>query len=200
MDDESYFTLTHSLINGNNHYYSDDKNLVPPDVRYRTKNKFESKLLVLLAISSSGILKPLIRKSKFAIDQDVYIEECLNERLIPFIRKHHKNNDYVFWPDLASSHYAESTIDFLIENGINHVDKFENPANLPEVRPIENFWAILKAKVYENNWRAKDLTELKKRIELCIKNFDIATIQTLMSGVSKKLDYVRRKNIIELRN
>ena len=43
---------------------------------------------------------------------------------------------------------------FLYENLIHHVDKVDNPANLPEVRPIEDFWSILKAKVYEYNWEA----------------------------------------------
>ena len=42
----------------------------------------------------------------------------------------------------------------LIENNINHVDKFDKPKHLPEARPIEDFWSILKGKVYENNWKA----------------------------------------------
>ena len=46
---------------------------------------------------------------------------------------------------------------------IHHVDKVDNPANLPEVRPIEDFWSILKAKVFENNWEAKTLHKLESR-------------------------------------
>ena len=41
----------------------------------------------------------------------------------------------------------------------------DNTANLPEVRPIEDFWSILKAKVYENNWEAKTLHQLEIRIK-----------------------------------
>ena len=40
MDDESYFTLSHSTINGNNNFYTDDKKQAPPEVRYRTKPKY----------------------------------------------------------------------------------------------------------------------------------------------------------------
>ena len=56
--------------------------------------------------------------------------------------------------------YAEHSLDFLCENLIHHVEKVDNAANLPKVRPIEDFWSILKAKVYENNCEAKSLHEL----------------------------------------
>ena len=37
-----------------------------------------------------------------------------------------------------------------------------NPANAPKLRPIEDFWGILKQKVYEKGWRAKSIDQLKK--------------------------------------
>ena len=58
-----------------------------------------------------------------------------------------ENGNYIFWPDQAGCHYAEHSLDYLCENLIHHVDKGDNPANLPEVRPIEDFWSILKAEV-----------------------------------------------------
>ena len=64
---------------------------------------------------------------------------------------------------------------FLCENLIHQIDK-DNPANLPEVRPIEDFWSILKAKVYENNWEAKTLHQIEVRIERCLKEVDQVTI------------------------
>ena len=39
--------------------------------------------------------------------------------------------------------------------------KKDNPANLPEARPIEDFWFILKDKVYENDWEANSLNQLR---------------------------------------
>ena len=44
---------------------------------------------------------------------------------------------------------------------VDNVDKVDNLTNLLEVRPIEDFWSILKAKVYENNWEAKTLHQLE---------------------------------------
>jgi hypothetical protein len=110
-----------------------------------------------MAISPCGFSEPLILESGNAIDQNIYTNQCLKARLLPFIKKYHSDNNYIFWPDLASSHYAETSLDFMLENSIQHVDKHDNPANLPEVRPIEDFWSYLKGKVYEGYWKAKTL-------------------------------------------
>ena len=64
-----------------------------------------------IAISERGMSKPLFRKSSaVAINADIYIDECLNKRLLPFIHKHHSNLRYTFWPGLASTHYANATV------------------------------------------------------------------------------------------
>jgi len=39
-----------------------------------------------------------------------------------------------------------------------------NPANAPKLHPIEDFWGILKKKVYEKGWSAKSIDQLKKNI------------------------------------
>ena len=54
---------------------------------------------------------------------------------------------------------------------IHHVDKVDNSANLTEVRSIEDFWSILKAKA-----EAKILYQLEVRIEKCQKEVDQVTI------------------------
>ena len=83
-----------------------------------------------------------------AINPEVYLNECIIKRLVPFINKYHSNGNYVFWADLALSHYAYSVTDWLEEQNIPFVPKDMNPANLPEARPIEDFWAILNREVY----------------------------------------------------
>ena len=76
---------------------------------------------------------------------------------MPFITKYHSDNNYMFWPDLASSHYAKTVLNYLRAKNVNFVKKDQNPPNVPECRPIENFWGILKGKVYKNNWQAQNL-------------------------------------------
>ena len=78
-----------------------------------------------------------------SVYQFIYLNECIKKkRLVPFIKEHHFNDQYLFWPDLASSHYAKTVVTYFKEQKINFVEKEDNPPNVPECRPIEDFWSI----------------------------------------------------------
>ena len=53
------------------------------------------------------------------------------------------DDDFVFRSDLESSHNAKSVLGYLMNKKVEIVTKEDNPPNLPECRPIENFWSIL---------------------------------------------------------
>ena len=91
-----------------------------------------------------------IHHGKWERSWSVYLP-LFSPKTASFYQKHHSDGYYIFWPNQAGCHYAEHSLDFLCEILIHYVDKVDNSANLPEVRPIEDFWSILKAKVYENN-------------------------------------------------
>jgi hypothetical protein len=192
IDDESYFTLSNSDKNANGGYYSNDVSETPDDVRCKEKKKFEQKLLVWLAISPKGMSQVFITRSGQAVNQDVYREECIRKRLMPFIKKHHSDGNFVFWPDLASSHYAKSVLEYLKANNVVFVEKKDNPPCAPRLRPIENFWSILKGYVYDKGWEAEKLDQLKQRIKYCLKKADVGLVQRMMLSVPSKLDAVRR--------
>ena len=75
---------------------------------------------------------------------------------------------YIFWPDLASSHYARATLNLFESEDILYVPRFANPPpSVQQCRPIEEFWAILKAKVYDGNWETTTDRQLRQRINKC---------------------------------
>ena len=74
-----------------------------------------------------------------------------------------------------------------------------NPSNLPEVWPIEDFWSILKAKVFENNWETKTLHQLEVRVKKCLKEVDQVTILETFGCVKKRLNDIRMFDIFENR-
>ena len=67
------------------------------------------------------------------------------------------------------------------------------------MRPIDKFWSILKAKIYENNWEAKSLHQLEVRIKKCLKEMDQVTILKTFGCVKKRLSDIRMFDIIENR-
>uniref|UniRef100_T2MAU0 C-myc promoter-binding protein n=1 Tax=Hydra vulgaris TaxID=6087 RepID=T2MAU0_HYDVU len=159
IDDESYFTLSHSSINGNDNFYTSDINLCPSSVKYYTK------------------------RNGLAINQKIYLEDCIKKRLIPFIKEHHQDSQFVFWPDLATSHYANSVQAYLNGQNVRFVPKEDNPANVPEARPIEDFCSIIKGLVYKDNWQAENLEQLRKRIVYCSSKVDINLVQEFAKGL-----------------
>uniref|UniRef100_A0A914DC44 Uncharacterized protein n=1 Tax=Acrobeloides nanus TaxID=290746 RepID=A0A914DC44_9BILA len=51
------------------------------------------------------------------------------------------------------------------DEDIHFVEKVDNPANLPEARPVEDFWAALKGMVYAKGWHAENVQQLVNRIK-----------------------------------
>ena len=56
-----------------------------------------------------------------AVNGEVYCEQCVRERLKPFIDDMHGEDEMLFWPDLASAHYARATLDLFEELEIPYV-------------------------------------------------------------------------------
>jgi hypothetical protein len=63
-----------------------------------------------LATIPRGLSKPFIATTPgLAINSKNYINDCINKRLVKFIKKHHSDENHIFWPDLSSAHYATDT-------------------------------------------------------------------------------------------
>ena len=59
-----------------------------------------------------------------------------------------------------------------MEQNINFVEVKSNPPNVPQARPIEDFWGCLAQKVYEGCWEATSEQQLIDRIKRKLKEFD----------------------------
>ena len=156
LEYESYFKLSHLSISGNGGFYSSDVSLTPPNIKYTTKKKFEGKVLVWITLGPKGLSQALIRESGSAINSQRYLKECIQHPLIPYIQSNDTEDDYVLWPDQASPHYPKVATDYLHGKNIHFVKKEDNPANVPEIMPIEDFWANLKSQVYNKGWKAEN--------------------------------------------
>lgn len=95
LDDEKHFTLDGNAY-FNHRYYTTDPRTTPSDVEFKKRMKYEQQLLVWMKVSSKGISSIYIHRSKLAIRQELYLNECIRKRLLPFINKHHQNDDILF--------------------------------------------------------------------------------------------------------
>ena len=62
LDDENYFSLTRN-ISCNRKYYTSDSFTAVPEVKYKTKMKFEPKLLVSMAVSQKDVSSIYVHRS-----------------------------------------------------------------------------------------------------------------------------------------
>ena len=105
MDDESYFCLNGAECSGNKGFYSANISHCPVNIRRRGKEKLPQKVFVWLTIDENGkISKPFFMKEGY-MSGEIYLKQCVVKRLMPSIKS---NNNAIFWPDCASSHYTKS--------------------------------------------------------------------------------------------
>ncbi len=187
MDDEKYFSFADQSVPINRGFYSSDKTVTPPEVKFKRTQKYEPKVLIWIAISEKGVSSPFFAKQKQAINEEVYLNECIIKRLMPFIDTFHEKEKVLFWPDLAPSHYSNSVTRYLDQNGVQFVARDFNPQNCPQSRPIETLWAILKNIVYDQGWEAKNIDQLQRRIRTKMKEIDMKVVQTMFSDIRKQL-------------
>ena len=148
-----------------------------------------------MGMSSKGTSDIYVRKNRQAVNQETYLKECINKKLLPFIAKYHSNGNYLFWPDLAKAHYSNIVQQCLTPKNLPFVSRVDNPPNVPQARPIETVWTVLERKIYENNWEAKNIDHLVKRIKRKAKELDQEMLHGMIEDVGKKLRAMWRDRV-----
>lgn len=184
MDDETYLYADTAQIKGDVYYYAKMRLGVADKHKFKCLEKFAEKYLIWQGICSCG-MKTDVFVTKGTINADLYLEECLKKRLLPFIRKH--RSPLIFWPDLATAHYAKKVQDWYQSEGIQFVPKRLNPPNCPELRPVEHFWAIMKRKLMEGKWTIRSAKEMQKIWDRTCMTITNADVQNLMRGIKSKV-------------
>lgn len=107
LDDETYVKKDYRQLPGNIFNVSSIRGKVHKKYKYVCVDRFAPKVMVWQAICGYG-LKRKVFVTNSNINSDVYVKECLQKRLLPFIKSH--EGPTLFWPDLASCHYSKKTV------------------------------------------------------------------------------------------
>lgn len=187
MDDESYFPKDPSQVAGRQYYHTANKNSIDRNLKVKPKMKFAEKYLVWQAISSDGKRSEPFILDRQAMNQDVYLKDCIEKRLIPFIRKYYSTDAVIFWPDLASAHYANRVLERLEQEGVEVIAKKKNPPNLPQARGIERYWALVKAEYQKRIEPPKHLAGFKRMYQNDAAKVSEQSVQKVMKSSVAKL-------------
>lgn len=189
VDDETYVKLDLKQLPGNKFYLSTIRGAVLPKWKYVCVDKFAKKALIWQGICSCGKRTRTFITSS-TMTSDIYIKECLIKRVLPFIRQHH--GSVKFWPDLASCHYSKKTLDWYQNNGVDFIPKHMNPPNTPQFRPIEKYWAIVKAKLKKNGGIVQNVGLMRAKWNYFSGKVTKEVVQNLMGSIRRKVrKYIR---------
>lgn len=87
MDDETYVLSKFSQLPGQEFYTAKERGGVEEKFRTKQKSKFPKKFLIWQAICSCGVRSQFF-VTNGTINSEIYVKECLQKRLLPFIRMH----------------------------------------------------------------------------------------------------------------
>ena len=118
------------------------------------------------------------------VNKEIYREECLKKRFLPFLRSHDAPS--LFWPDLASCHCAKDVLEWYKANGVHVVPKEANPRNCPELQPIERYGALVKRE-FSQCKQATTIEKFRKSWTKAAKSVAERSSQTLIAGVNSKV-------------
>ena len=193
MDDETYVLATRTSTPGNKYYSCIDGQDVSPSKKFKQTEKFPKKFLIWQAIGDDGKVSPS-KVLSGTMNTDTYFE-CIEKVLIPWIKEEYGAQNVVFWPDMASCHYAKKVIAILRAENIDFVERAENAPNLPQGRPIERFWALCKK---EMSVDIRDINHMDKEWKKVSKKVAEMHGQRIMQGLRSKIRKVGRKGVYSI--
>ena len=77
--------------------------------------------------------------------------------------------------------------EFASRSGGAHNSARDEAPNDPQLRPIENFWRILKQGVYRGGWEVSPETMLRARITIYVKKLDTSVPRKMLEGLPKRV-------------
>ena len=184
MDDETYVKGDFKQLPGSQFYVQKIGTSISMNYKIIRMDKFAKEYMVWQAICSCGIrTTPFVTNQ--TMGQDLYVKECLQKRLLTLVRKH--RDPVIFWPEIASCHYAKRTMVWYEAKCVTVVPKVLNPPNYPELRPIENFWALRKRNLKKIRKTARDIESFKKKWNIASRKVPNDLVKLMMSRVKGKV-------------
>ena len=130
----------------------------PCDPKFTCKTvKFPDKVMVWGAFSYYGVGELIVLPKNETMNKERYLELIADHLYICFEKCKINPDNGIFMQDGASCHTANIIKDYLAFVGIDYIKDY--PGNSPNISPIENLWAIMKAKPKDTSTVPKLISE-----------------------------------------
>ncbi len=143
--------------------------------------KFLQSVMIWAAMSSAGAGTLCFLKS--TVNAAIY-QEILEHFMLPS-EKLYGDADFIFQQDLAPVHTVKGTKSWFNDHGVTVLDL---PANLPDLNPIENLWAIVKRKIRDT--RPNNADDLKAAIKATWASITPEQCHRLIASMPRRIDAV----------
>uniref|UniRef100_A0A7I4YE78 DDE_3 domain-containing protein n=1 Tax=Haemonchus contortus TaxID=6289 RepID=A0A7I4YE78_HAECO len=120
----------------------------------------------------------------------VEYQRVLEERLLPFLRQHRRRS-LIFMHDNAAVHVSRSTLDWIASRNITVL---EWPACSQDLNPMENVWAFIVKKIYDEAKQYNTVEELKLSVLDAWTNLDPNLIASLVDSMPRRIGEVLANN------
>lgn len=158
----------------------------PNDPRYTQKTtKHPQSLMVWGCFTFSGLGDLVVFPKNTTITKEVYLELLMDHLELSF----EKTKAEIFQQDGAPAHTAKIVKEWLDNCEINTIKDW--PGNSPDISPIENLWAVIKAKLRDRD--TSTLPKLEKELRTCWADFKPETLQNLADSIPKRLKEMLKK-------
>ena len=193
IDDETMVPMDPSDVPGRKFFHAVDRYDVQYEEKIIPKAKFRKQFMVWLAIDETGaISKPFITDK--TMNGEVYLRECIKQRLVPFINAH-QNKNILFWPDMATCHYSHIVTDYLRMKKIDFIEKTDNAPNVPQARGIEMFWAHCKREYARRPKPSKNIQGFRRVWGQIVKSVAAKSGRAVMDHAWKNLRAIGYKGV-----
>ena len=119
------------------------------------------------------------------IDSEEY-QKIISTAYLPF-----HNNSFLLVQDNARPHVSTSSLKFLNDNDVSLL---EWPACCPDCNPIENLWAIMVKRVYENSHVFSNVNQLVSKRQNVWDTLSLEEVQNLVPSFPSRLVKVIQSN------
>lgn len=141
------------------------------------------------------ISEPLVVEK--TLNGDLYLD-IMKKIIVPYIKRNGGVNKFVFWPDLASSHYSNKVLKYLEKEKVDFVKRNENPPACPEIRPIEEFWHMCKLKYYKLRNQPKTMKCFKSNWRKAVKRVSGEVVRGMFGSIKGKVRELGQYGVVTL--